>query len=1046
MRLSITLRAGVAALAASTASHAQPADDLALRPYLTGNGLLQRGMNEPAIAEYRQFLKDNPDHAKAPLARYGLALALFRLRDYGSAEVELLRLAGDPSFEFAPETLVMLGQCRLATGRPADAVEPLGRLVQSFADHDLADDAAALRVEALSRAGRHEEAVNAADDAASRWPRAPMRPRADLFAASSLIAQGSFAAAADRLREVLRRAEGTDLAPRATLLLAQALHLGNKPAEAGPLYESIVTGGDETLLPDALLGLGALRLEQGRAADAGTILDRLITRFPSSPRLNDARLRRARAWFELGEFARAVDLLDRVNREAEGGSDEASYWLAKCAMRADRFGEAATRLGDAIEKFPTSRLMPEMIYDRGVALFRSGRVDEARRALAEFRARFADHALAPDAVRLSASIAHEAGDHAGALADAGEFLERFPDNPGAPAVEFLAAESMLFSGDDAGAVRAYSAFLARRGDDPRADQASFRLGALLHRLGRGDEARPYLERVARGPGTAPEFRPALLLLGDLDFAAGDWSAARRLLGEYAAFGDDQPGADDAVLKLGLALARQDQHAEAVRAFDRLLASFPSSPHRLQAQFERGQSLAALGRPDEAAEAFTRVLEEGGEGSRFAPHAHQHLGAIESSRGHRGSAVDHFARAAALGAGTDLEADALFEQARSLAADGRHPEADAAFRTLLERFPGHRSTAEARARLAISISRQDKPEDALAAIIAAERSAGSLAPALRDSLAYEKAWCLRALGRPDEAATVCRELMERADPELKAYAAADLAQIESDAGRHAQAADILRGVLAAKPPPDVERRAAYLLGVCAFRTEKFDEASAMMDRFLASPGAPDAKDPLSTSASLVAGESCLKLGRHKLAADHLRRAADGHPDDPTRPTALLRLGEAQAVLQLWAESEATFARYLREFADSELWFQAKFGAAWAMENQGRLDDAIAAYREVTARHNGPTAARAQFQIGECLYARKEYEPAARELLKVDILYDYPEWSAAALFEAGRCFEALKDLDNARRSYDQVRERHAGTRWASLAGERLAATRTRPVPGR
>src|SRR5262249_32657937 len=107
----------------------------------------------------------------------------------------------------------------------------------------------------------------------------------------------------------------------------------------------------------------------------------------------------------------------------------------------------------------------------------------------------------------------------------------------------------------------------------------------------------------------------------------------------------------------------------------------------------------------------------------------------------------------------------------------------------------------------------------------------------------------------------------------------------------------------------------------------------------------------------------------------------------------------------------------------------------------------AYRAVVERHKGPTAARAQFQIGECLFAKKNYAEAARELLKVDILYAYPEWSAAAIYEAGRCLEKLNKPDESQAQFKQVDEKYPQTKWASLARQRLhERATTAALPGR
>ena len=71
---------------------------------------------------------------------------------------------------------------------------------------------------------------------------------------------------------------------------------------------------------------------------------------------------------------------------------------------------------------------------------------------------------------------------------------------------------------------------------------------------------------------------------------------------------------------------------------------------------------------------------------------------------------------------------------------------------------------------------------------------------------------------------------------------------------------------------------------------------------------------------------------------------------------------------------------------------------------------------------------------------------REFLKVDIWYAYPEWSAAALYEAGRCFEELNQTAQAAEQFQRVRDEHGDTRWAALAAERLARLSPGALPGR
>ena len=101
----------------------------------------------------------------------------------------------------------------------------------------------------------------------------------------------------------------------------------------------------------------------------------------------------------------------------------------------------------------------------------------------------------------------------------------------------------------------------------------------------------------------------------------------------------------------------------------------------------------------------------------------------------------------------------------------------------------------------------------------------------------------------------------------------------------------------------------------------------------------------------------------------------------------------------------------------------------------IDDDKSIHTAVEELHNGPTAARAKFQIGETYFAEGKYERAARELIAVDAVYAYPEWSARALLEAGRAFEAAKQNDMARKQYEACIKKFPKSKSAEVAAERL-----------
>jgi TolA-binding protein len=382
---------------------------------------------------------------------------------------------------------------------------------------------------------------------------------------------------------------------------------------------------------------------------------------------------------------------------------------------------------------------------------------------------------------------------------------------------------------------------------------------------------------------------------------------------------------------------------------------------------------------------------------------------------------------------------------------QYAQAQSAFEAFLQRFPKHDRAAQARAQAAVALARQDRAADAVAAIAGLEKQgARDLRPEALANLQYEKAWSLRELGQTDAAAKAYQEVLDNAAtaPELAAHARLELAQIHFESKDYQAAADLLRTLRdkqaddSGPVSPDLVEQAAYYLASSEFELGRFDEAARLFEEFL--DGFPNSE--LRPPASLCCGEALLQCGRHERAVKHLRLVVDEFPSDPACEPAMLRLGDCLAALQRWSRSERVLTEHLDRFGQSDHWFQAQFGVGWARENQKRYDEAIAAYQKVTEGHQGPTAARAQFQIGECLYAQDQLDQAVSELLKVDILYAYPEWSAASLYEAGRCFEELRKTAEARQQFETVARKYPDSKWSTLASQRLASMADDSLPGR
>lgn len=154
-------------------------------------------------------------------------------------------------------------------------------------------------------------------------------------------------------------------------------------------------------------------------------------------------------------------------------------------------------------------------------------------------------------------------------------------------------------------------------------------------------------------------------------------------------------------------------------------------------------------------------------------------------------------------------------------------------------------------------------------------------------------------------------------------------------------------------------------------------------------------------------------------------------------ATFRAGECAGSLQDWRTSRALHEKVLSEHSDFEMKPEAQYGLAWAMQNEGQLDKAIKLYEKVTEETQTETAAKARFMIGECCFAQKKHKEATRHFLKTVFTYNHKAWSPMAYFEAGRCFEVLRDVDQAKNCYEQIVKKYPKHVKAKSAQSRLTA---------
>ena len=273
------------------------------------------------------------------------------------------------------------------------------------------------------------------------------------------------------------------------------------------------------------------------------------------------------------------------------------------------------------------------------------------------------------------------------------------------------------------------------------------------------------------------------------------------------------------------------------------------------------------------------------------------------------------------------------------------------------------------------------------------------------------------------------------------------------------------------------------GACQLRENNIAEGretlTQLWTRFAASGEAKEAEALLVSnlggepwvvqpSDRLARAQAYLGQAFHAEAIEELRKFLAADPQSPRRTEAKLKLGIAQVRLKQYDQARETFRALVKdrtaESSEASVWLArvylrqgqgdklldlahtastsslsaeqkgqiTLFAGIW-LEDQGRVDDAIARYRQV-ARVGEPASQRAegQWRVGWGYYRMARYREASDQLRVLVDQHD-GDFEPQALYWMGRAAE-LSQQSHAHAVYAQLCQRYVHTYYCQLARKR------------
>jgi tetratricopeptide (TPR) repeat protein len=599
--------------------------------------------------------------------------------------------------------------------------------------------------------------------------------------------------------------------------------------------------------------------------------------------------------------------------------------------------------------------------------FKDGAFDLCNERVTALLKKYPKSELVPPAELLQARALYQLGRDADALAALNLPLTQVPDNLQADFL-FWQAESLLALSRWPEAEQRYRALLALKDPADHADAANLGLAWSLFKQGREAEAFPLIATLTKDKGTAPAGQQAQLLLAKIELA-------------------------------------KTQFKDAITGLEGLLGTKPAPGLAFETDYWLGETYAANGQPDKAAEAYRRITDDPKAFPKLlVASANLGLGRAEDALHQNDQAVTAYQQAYKLTEDETARQEVFQAYLASARAAGGLPEAISA----LQEFAKSSVDSAPGALFAIGVALADNGED--------DKAIGTLESLL---VAYGKSsWVPAAqeqlgrlyarTGKSDQAMKAWQSCIDTAtDPALARTARAELGGALFSAKDYAGAAAQFLQVGAGTDAAAEDGSFNYLLAEAYLnKPDVFAKAEAdFLKRF-----------PQSAHLKAIAlAEARLLIAANKTDdAKAVYEKALALPGAGADQLDLLRaLADLQYQTNDLEGTLATCQKIVAQFPNDSL-AAAQRSVLVSYELKKISDDqAEQALTALAEKYDkSPGAAKGYFVLGEFYFYRGNYVKAQDAFQQLTTAYPSSDYSDYAYFFAGRAAAAHYDYSAAR----------------------------------
>ena len=1016
---------GLCFLASAPRAFADPAED----QFNFATGLFIDQEYDLAAKEYKAFLAKYAGHKLAAEALFQHGESLMRLERFKEAIPIFESYVRRPDTQKGKLAAAYFrqGKARAALGDHEKAAAHYQTFSQKFPKHEFGPAARYWVGECMSRAGKLPQARAAFEQALKQDKDGRYKPYSLYGLACVLQTLEKYDAAAQRFAEVVNKFAKEEFAPDAAVRLAQCYDSLGKFDDALSVYNTIGQEHGERLLVDSLMGRAWAFYHKGDLAQASALFLRIVKEHPKHPQADMAGFNAATALFNLGKYDAALPSFAALSEKKGEYALPAQYWKGMCLLKLDKSREALVPLQKVAGV--KGEYQAGALFAWGDAAYQLGELDKARAAYETVASKFPKDELADDALEAAATAASELGANDKAIALAQRLIQQHPKSPLKGKARFLVGESLFRQEKFAQAGQAFTQLLNEKAQGVERDIVVYKLAWCASGQGNLKSASELFQRLVREHKDSKLAGESLYMAGKLLADQGRKKEARALYEQCRKSYAGQPAAESAAYAIALADFSAEEWKKSAAAFESFIKAHPKSTLLPHAWFYLAESRFAATDFDGARAAYDNVVQRHPK-SELAPQAIYGSAWCLREKGDLQNASVMFEQAAAKFPKDTIAAETLHWAGRCRMDLAEWAKARGLLTRALAATGADGLKAEISYSVAHCLLREKNFDGAITACNAFLQ--GFAKSPRRENALYDLAWAY--LGKEDEKRALGyfqQAAREAKDATLKADALFRLGEAQYAEKQYAKAAELYSQAAALEGVEFLDK-IYYKLGWSQEKLGKHPAALAAYRK--AFEQRPDGD--IAADAALRGGLMLQVMGKHDEAAKGFQ-ALVAKPGLDEKLAAKARFHQAESLrsLKRWPQAINIYRLLEQPNSGFEPPYHASFGLGVCAFELNALEDARRAFGRVVEQTDTETAAKAQMALGEILVRQKKYAGAAREFLKVHILYGYPEWKARGLLRAAQSFQQAGEKERAQRYLKQVIEKFPKSKPAAEARKLL-----------